>query len=296
MANGDRHPLKEEIVGMSSAVKLAATLRIPPRPDTLTQVMQEVAADSPNFGKIGQLIKKDVTLFAAILRLVNSPALGFQDVKTIDRAIMLLGIKRIAQLVQVISLQNTLSAKLKINRFWDTAAEVAEITAALARQFTGLNVDDAYATGMFHDFGIPLMVQAFPDFKELMAEANANPDAKLAVMETQLYGFSHYDVGYELGRQWSLPPSINYAIRYQPQFAEVFADKIAIDDIETVKPLMALLEMAKNISATYRKFWRSRDQEDSIDIEPLAYEYFELSQSDFVELRDNFIQDMMAGH
>jgi HD-like signal output (HDOD) protein len=280
---------------MSSASKLASSLRIPPRPDTLTQVMQEIGADSPNLGKIGQLIKKDVTLFGAILRLVNSPALGFQDVKTIDRAIMLLGIKRVGQLVQVISLQNTLSAKLKINRFWDTAAEVAEITSTLARQLTGISVDDAYATGMFHDFGIPLMVQAFPDFKELMAEANANPDADLAVMETQLYGFNHYDVGYELGRQWLLPPSINFAIRYQPQLVEVLSDKIAIDDIETVKPLLALLEMAKNISAMYRKYWRSQDQDQAIDIEPLAYEYFDLSLSDYVEMRDNYMQEMAAG-
>lgn len=279
---------------MSSASTLASSLRIPPRPDMLTQVMQEIATDSPNLSKIGQLIKKDVTLFGAILRLVNSPALGFQDVKTIDRAIMLLGIKRVGQLVQVISLQNTLSAKLKINRFWDTAAEVAEITSALARQLTGISVDDAYAAGMFHDFGIPLMVQAFPDFKELMAEANAKPDANLSVMETQMYGFNHYDVGYELGRKWLLPPHINFAIRYQPQFAEVLSDKIAIDDIETVKPLLALLEMAKNISAMYRKYWRSQDQEQTIDIEPMAYEYFDLSLSDYVEMRDNYMQEMGA--
>lgn len=279
---------------MSSASKLASSLRIPPRPDTLTQILQEISADSPNLGKIGQLIKKDVTLFGAVLRLVNSPALGFQDVKTIDRAIMLLGIQRIGKLVQVISLQNTLSAKLKINRFWDTAAEVAEITAALARQLTGLNVDDAYATGMFHDFGIPLMVQAFPDFKELMMEANNDPEADLAAMETERYGFSHYDVGYELGRQWLLPDHINYAICFQPQMVDVLADKIVIDDIESVKTLLALLEMAKNISGTYRIYWRAQNQHQAIDIEPAAYEYFDLSPSDFVELRDNYLHDMSA--
>jgi len=279
---------------MNTAVKLATTLRIPPRPDALTQIFNEINSNDPDLGRIGQLIKKDVTLFGAILRLVNSPAIGFSNVKTIDRAIMLLGIKRIAQLAQVLALQQNLSAKLKMNRFWDTAAEVAEIASTIARQFTGLSPDDAYAAGMFHDFGIPLMTQAFPDFKELMAEANQNPLMCLASMETDRYGFSHYEVGFELGRLWQLPNYINLAIRYQPQFEDVLHDKIAMDDLDTVKSLLAILEMGKNISALYRKFWRSQSPQDSAEINPLAYEYFDLDSTDFVEFRDNYLHEMTS--
>lgn len=280
---------------MSSAIELATSLRIPPRPDMLKQITEQIASSSPNLDLIGQLIKKDVTLFGAILRVVNSPAFGFKDVKTIDRAMMLLGIKRIGQMVQVISLQQTLSNKLKMNRFWDTATEVADITSALATQLTGLSPDDAYATGMFHDFGIPLMMQAFPEYKELMAEANSDPSLSLAVLESRLYGFNHYEVGYELGRQWMLPDIINMAIRYQPQFNDVIGDRIAMDDVDTVKDLLALLEIAKNISATYRKYWRSQDQHTAVEINPLAYQHFDLDAEDFASLRDNYIQDINRG-
>ncbi len=279
---------------MSSAIELATSLRIPPRPDTLKQITEQIASSAPNLDLIGQLIKRDVTLFGAILRVVNSTAFGFKDVKTIDRAMMLLGIKRIGQMVQVITLQQTLSAKLKMNRFWDTATEVADITSALATQLTGLSPDDAYAAGMFHDFGIPLMMQAFPEYKELMAEANSDSKLSLAVLETKHYSFTHYDVGYELGRQWLLPHRINMAIRYQPQFNDVISDRIAMDDVDAVQELLALLEMAKNISATYRKYWRSQDQQNAIDINPLAYQHFNLDAEDFASLRDNFIQDMNA--
>lgn len=277
---------------MSSAVKLATSLRIPPRPDTLKQIADEIASSNPDLVLIGQLIKKDVTLFGAILRLVNSPAFGFNDVKTIDRAIMLLGIQRIGKMVQVIALRDTLSSKLKMNRFWDTATEVADIASMLARRFTGMQPDDAYAAGMFHDFGIPLMMQAFPDFKELMAEANRNLSISLAALEQGHYDFTHYEVGYELGRQWLLPEPINLAIRYQPQFDAVINDRIAMDDSEIVKTLMSLLEMAKNISAMHRRFWRSQDQRDVIDVHAGAYEYFDLTADDFAELRDNYVHDM----
>lgn len=278
---------------MTSAVTLATSLRIPPRPDAIKQIAEQIASKNPNLALVGQLIKKDVTLFGTILRLVNSPAFGFNDVKTIDRAIMLLGIQRIGKMVQVIGLQNTLSSKLKMNRFWDTANEVADIASTLARRLTGMAADDAYTIGMFHDFGIPLMMQAFPDFKELMAEANSDLSISLAAIEREHYGFTHYDVGYELGRQWLLPDAINQAIRYQPDFDDVINDRIAIDDIDTIKALMALLEMAKNISAMHRRLWRSQDQ-DVIEVNPGAYEYFDLTCDDFAEMRDNYIQEFNA--
>lgn len=277
---------------MSSAIELATSLRIPPRPDMLKQITEQIGSSSPDLDLIGRLIKKDVTLFGAILRVVNSPAFGFKDVKTIDRAMMLLGIKRIGQMVQVITLQQTLSTKLKMNRFWDTATEVADITSTLATQLTGLSPDDAYAAGMFHDFGIPLMMQAFPEYKELMVEANSDASLSLAALEMKNYGFTHYEVGYELGRQWLLPNLINMAIRYQPQFNDVIGDRIAMDEVDTIKDLMALLEIAKNISATYRKFWRSQDQQTAIDINPLAYQHFDLDAEDFASLRDNYVHEM----
>lgn len=277
---------------MSSALKLATSLRIPPRPDTLKQISEQIASSNPNLTLIGQLIKKDVTLFGTILRLVNSPALGFKNVTTIDRAMMLLGVQRIGKMVQVISLQDTLSSTLKMNRFWDTANEVAEICSTLARRFAGLPPDDAYAAGMFHDFGIPLMMQAFPDFKELMAEANRHLSIPLATLEQEHYGFTHYEVGYELGRQWLLPETINMAILYQPQFDDVINDRVAMDDIDIIKTLLALLEMAKNISATYRRFWRSQDQRDVVEMNPTAYEYFDITAEDFAELRDNYIHEI----
>ena len=279
---------------MSSAHKLATSLRIPPRPDTLTQIAEQIASNNPNLNLIGQLIKKDVTLLGTILRVVNSPAFGFQNVTTIDRAIMLLGIQRIGKMVQVIGLQGTLSSKLKMNRFWDTATEVAEISSTLARKFTGMQPDDAYTVGMFHDFGIPLMMQAFPEYKDLMAEANRDLSLTLATIEQEHYGFTHYEVGYELGKQWLLPEKINLAIRYQPQFDDVINDRIAMDEADTVKTLMALLEIAKNISAMHRRFWRSDDQRDVIQVHPGAYEFFDLTADDFAELRDNYIHEMAA--
>lgn len=272
---------------MNSAEALAKAVKIPPRPEVLIDISNETSKPAPDIDRIAAAIKKDVTLYGAILRLVNSPALGGQNVKTIDRALMLLGIKRIAQLAQVVALQNRLGSKL--DRFWDTAAEVAEITAALARKFTGLPGEEAYTVGIFHDFGIPLMMQTFPDYKKLLADANQNSAIDLADAETDRYGFNHYDVGFELGKLWCVPNHLNLTIRFQPQLLDLFADRIVVDDLETVKTLLALLEMAKNISATHRKMWRTQDSAD-VGVDPVVLVFLDLESEDYVELREDMVQ------
>ena len=274
---------------MNSAEALAKAVKIPPRPEVLIEISGEINKPNPDIDRIAAAIKKDVTLYGAILRLVNSPLLGGNGVKTIDRALMLLGLKRIAQIAQVVALQNQLGSKLSINRFWDTAAEVAEICAALARKFTGLPTEEAYTVGMFHDFGIPLMMQSFPDYKGLLNEANKNPSVDLAEIETQRYGFNHYDVGFELGRIWCVPEHLNQAIRFQPDLPAVLSDRVVVDDIDTIKTLLALLDMAKNISATHRKLWRTEDDSAGVGVDPAVLEHFELEAEDYVELREDIV-------
>jgi HD-like signal output (HDOD) protein len=274
---------------MNSAEALAKAVKIPPRPEVLIDISAEIAKPNPDIDRIAAAIKKDVSLYGAILRLVNSPLLGGNGVKTIDRALMLLGLKRIAQVAQVVALQNQLGSKLSINRFWDTAAEVAEICSALARKFTGLPTEDAYTVGMFHDFGIPLMMQSFPDYKTLLNDANKSTSVPLATAETQRYGFNHYDVGFELGRIWCLPAHLNQAIRLQPELASVFAERVVVDDPDTVKTLLALLEMAKNISATHRKLWRAEDESSGLGIDRVVLKHLEIEPEDYVELREDMV-------
>src|SRR5689334_2530022 len=98
---------------MSTAEAVAKAISIPPRPEVLIEISSEINKTNPDIDRIVAAIKKDVTLYGAILRLVNSPLLGGNGVKTMDRAIMLLGLKRIAQIAQTVALQNKLSSKLR---------------------------------------------------------------------------------------------------------------------------------------------------------------------------------------
>ena len=268
-------------------------ISIPPRPEALETITVELNKGDPNIDRIVAAIKKDVTLYGAVLRVVNSPAMGLQGaVTSIDRAIMLLGLKKVYSITQVSAIKMGLSKALKMDRFWDSATEVAEIAAKLAHEVSGVSTESAYTVGMFHDFGIPLMMQAFADYKTFLQEVNENSLLYLPAEEADRYGFTHYEVGYELGKAWLVPPTLNLAIKLQPQIDLVFNDKIAVDDLDTIKTLLALLEMAKNISGVYRKFWRMNQAHTGSSIEPVLLAHLDISEAEFFELRDDYLSGM----
>lgn len=277
---------------MSAVSAIASSINIPPRPEVLVELSREVEHPHPDTDRIAACLKRDVAMYGSVLRIVNSAAFNAGNVSSIERAILLLGLRRILRIAQVSALQTHLGRNMPIDRFWDTATEVAYVTVSLAQQYTGVRREDAYTVGLLHDFGIPLMMQAFPDFKGLLAEVNQNPMLCLATESSARYGFNHYDVGRELGKLWGLAETLNQAIYLQPQLEAVFGDRVAVDHIEDIKSLLALLDIAKNISKTYRRFWRIADELPDNEISVFSLRHLGLSALDLLDVREHYIDQL----
>ena len=54
-----------------------------------------------------------------------------------------------------VALRARLSQKIDLGRFWDSAEEVAQLASALAKRLGGVDPEDAYMLGLFHDAGTP---------------------------------------------------------------------------------------------------------------------------------------------
>ena len=68
------------------------TENIPTLPKVLTKISEEIDNDNFSIKNIGDLMSRDVSLSARILKIVNSPFYGFpQRIYSINHAIVLLG-------------------------------------------------------------------------------------------------------------------------------------------------------------------------------------------------------------
>jgi len=234
------------------------------------------------------LIKADVALFSSVISSANSAYYGFsQKITSIERALSLLGLSRIFTIVQLAALKNSLSAVGPMERFWDSAAEVATISALLAQRFTTLSSDEAYTLGMLHDCGIPLMMRAHPEYRDFLRTLNSSSLTEINACEVEQYGTSHYQLGAELARKWDFPETIASAIARQPSYHDTFAEPN--DENEAMRINLCLLLLARDISDIYRHFWRITDRTTPfIDLTP-ALTFLGISDFEYADTKEDLL-------
>ena len=85
-------------------------LKIPPMPNTLGEVLQIMSDESPTGGvdRLVTLIRRDPATSIYVLRRINSPYHGVRRyISQVDQAVVLLGFKRVCNLVLAATLKQT---------------------------------------------------------------------------------------------------------------------------------------------------------------------------------------------
>jgi HD-like signal output (HDOD) protein len=191
---------------------------IPPRPAILEAIDREMAKDDPNFAHLARLIGADVALAAGLIKITNSPYYGFgKKVRTVQEALLVLGLRVIVKTVAGLALQNLFKNSPKLERFWDASAKIASLSAWLAQQLRGkvaVRPEDAYTFGLFRDCGIPILLIPFPEYESILRQANHSATEGFTEIEDRLLSINHCVVGAELAEGWYLPAEIVEAIRH----------------------------------------------------------------------------------
>ena len=201
-------------------VTLLRRLNIPPCPSILRDIASELRKENCNQNQICRLIRSDVALSAAVLKIVNSASLGAsRKISSINEAIILLGNQNLVNFVVSDLLKRTLNApdKLRMERFWDRAAHNANVCALLAGRFAGTCRETAYCFGLFHDSGMLLMMQRYPDYKDTLSLANQGEESFTSTEDAR-HGTDHATIGYLLTRNWGLSDVLCEAIRSHHEY------------------------------------------------------------------------------
>jgi HD-like signal output (HDOD) protein len=265
---------------------------IPPQPEVLVEITRRLRADQPDLASIAALIKSDVALYSVVLKTINSPYYGLKvSVTSIEHAISLLGLSQIYNLVRLTILRNTLKKTGRMDRFWDTAKDVSQLSLKLADLLNlRLSKDDIYTLGMLHDCGLPLMVQAFSGFREFLRSASNLSATDLDREEREQFGFSHYQLGARMAERWHLPQHVADAIALQPQMDAVLCDEIDTD--EKARHLLAVLVLAQDISSAYRYYWRIQPTQQIEQLQP-ALRFLATTDYDYLTLKEKLIEEMV---
>ena len=266
-------------------------LLIPACPEVLLQLSKEMQKEEPDLQVVSELVNGDVGLFSSLLATVNNPVLGLgQQVDSVQQAIMLLGFKRTFTLLESIIIRNTLEKHGRLDRFWDTASEVAVLCSRLAEELTTINQDKAYSIGMLHDVGIPVMMANFPGYKNFLRETKIFDLRQLATQEVESFSVDHFALGYRVTREWNLPTAVCKTILLQPLFEKAFSHSISVH--ENLLSYLAALMLAKDISSEYRYFWRLEAADHLPDYILPVIEFLEVGKMEYLDLKEKLIDEL----
>ncbi|HEX6735733.1 MAG TPA: HDOD domain-containing protein [Azonexus sp.] len=222
---------------------------IPPRPSILARIEEEIGRDSPDFIHLANLLGRDVALAAGVIKIANSPYFAFgKKVPTIQEALLVLGLRVVAKAVAGLALHQAFKHLPNMERFWDSSARTADVSARLARvlgRVNGIRPEDAYTFALFRDCGIPVLMTPFPEYRGVLARANAEPARAFTAVEDEALSVNHAMLGAQLAADWLLPPEIVAAIRHHHDAAALAPDSGVVSP--AARTLAAFAEVAEHL-------------------------------------------------
>jgi HD-like signal output (HDOD) protein len=271
-------------------------ISVPPQPQIMVDLQMEQYMPDPDLGVIARLIAQDPGLSGALLKIVNSPHYGLSSkIASIQKAVNLLGSRSIINLINAQSIRGEMSDEtiVTLNRFWDTAQDVALTCLTLAKHIGSQANDEAYALGLFHDCGVPLMLKRFPDYMATLERGYAEAGTHWRVVDTEnrAYNTNHAVVGYYTAKSWRLPEHLSNAIANHHNALAIFSDDSNRNS--QLKNLLAILKMAEHICASHKVLGNQAEDHEWQSIGHLVLDYAGLSDYDFENLHES-IREMAA--
>ncbi len=268
--------------------KILQGISIPPQPQIMVDLQMEQVMPDPDINHIAKLISQDVGLAGTVLKVVNSPFYGLaNEITSIQQAVGILGMGSVVNIVNGISIKSSMSDETikALTRFWDTAMDIAMTSATLAKQVGYNYPDNAYALGLFHNVGVPLLMARYDNYMDIMEESYSGGSNRIVDYENQQINTNHAVIGYYTAKSWNLPKVLCSIIAEHHDCKRLFSKGSLENDKST---LMCILKLAEHICGTYKILGRQEVDHEWDDIGQLVLEYLGLNDYDLEALKESF--------
>ncbi|MFO7976333.1 MAG: HDOD domain-containing protein, partial [Candidatus Hydrogenedentota bacterium] len=219
---GEETSPKRSLQGLEAPIRLSRVARLvrrltslPALPETLNQVRAALESTDSSVRSVADIVALDPPIAAKILSVANSALYGFtQPIHDLVHAISLMGLRETYGIVLSTTVIDLMSKwkNLEYRSFWLESMCCAAAARIVAKASGHRGLPGIFAAGLLHDLGRAALLETVP-------EACAKIDSgltgqELLDAEERLIGLSHTEAGYELARQWGLPPEIATPIRF----------------------------------------------------------------------------------
>jgi len=233
-------------------------ITIPSPPQILADIQMEMAMPDADLGHLAKIIANDAGLSGAIIKILHSPYYGGANESTsIPQAVLMLGEKTTMDIVNSICIKNATinfdempdNVYSTLNRFWDSASDVAKVCELIAAQIGISRDENVYLLGLFHNVGIALLIARHEKYLDIIEKSYAETESRIVDVENEAYDTNHAVLSYYIAKSWKLAPNLCRIISMHHN-PSTFTSSEHIDEHNA--QLLGILKIAEHIVGLHR--------------------------------------------
>ncbi|MGE5256240.1 MAG: HDOD domain-containing protein [Hyphomicrobiales bacterium] len=191
----------------------------PGMPATAARLLPLLRNPDSSAAKIEDILKYDPGLTANILKLTNSAFFGLPSrVSSVRQAIMLLGWKRLMQLVMTMCMSALMKKSipgydLPRGELWRHSVAVSVAADLLVKSLSIGDADEVFTAALLHDIGKLVLGDYVQEDLEKI-EVMVAKGISFEVAEYIVLGTNHADIGARILKNWALPQELVNAVSW----------------------------------------------------------------------------------
>ncbi len=226
-----------EAVAVQNKVKqvVSGIRNLPTPPIVFNQIQNALSRQNSSAGQIAAILSEDPAMSAKVLKLTNSAFYGLaREVESVKQAVVVIGLEAVRNLVLSASVLEMFTGDSidpgYQEQYWRHSLATASASRILIKRVKSGQIfdsDAAFSAGLLHDIGKMVIACYLPDeFKQISAKKNENPSTPDFIIEEQVFGYTHAQIGGYLATQWKLPAKLSHAIIFHHR-----PDMCPLDDL-----------------------------------------------------------------
>ncbi|MCK5077831.1 MAG: HDOD domain-containing protein [Calditrichia bacterium] len=229
--------MKQEIIEQLEKIENIATI-----PGNAFQIIQLINDPDSSLNAISKLIEQDMSLTTKILKIANSPFIGYiSKVDTVQRALTILGLNQVKNMVLAIALYSAFvnfkeTENFSREKFWQHSFGTGQIARTFANKLNIHMRGEEFVGGVIHDVGKIIIDQYFPEkFEEILKYSKDN-QMPLIESEQKILGADHMEIGGWILKKWQFPENLISVVSYHhnPSKSEKHQELVSIIQISEV--------------------------------------------------------------
>jgi putative nucleotidyltransferase with HDIG domain len=213
--------LKEDAIVDEDKLRriLTQVKSFPGMPATAARLLPLLQNPDSSASKIEDILRYDPGLTANILKLTNSAYFGLPSrVSSVRQAIMLLGWKRLMQLVMTMCMSALMKKSipgydLPRGELWRHSVAVSVAADVLVKSLSISDADEVFTAALLHDIGKLVLGDYVQEDLEKI-EAMVAKGISFEVAEYIVLGTNHADIGARILQSWALPQDLVNAVSW----------------------------------------------------------------------------------